>query len=465
MQALRHITVETVEGYRHGRLPPPELLAALAHADACEECRARLAGAAGLDDAFAKVREEFGHDEGPGHLPYDQLTAFVDGSLDVVTQEIAESHLAVCAECAGDAEDLRRYQTVAVAVAAPAEPALSGGSPAKASDAWRLRLSSLRLTLSRTSFVPAAAAAALLVAALFGIWAASRRSVAPVPAPVARMNPVESPATSPTPTSLARNVERQDEPVAVLSPHRPPRPTPQSFAISPGAEATHVALNDGGGQVAFDARGGLRGLEALSPEARGAVSRSLETRRVVTPRVLDDLAGGANGVLMSGATNAGGQAGSSFDLVAPVGRVVREDRPVLRWRPLAGAVSYRASLVDSNFGVVAESMSTEATEWTLPAPLARGRTYYWQVTATLAGGGEVMTPRTPAPRARFRVLEQTAADELRRLEETAPESHLARGVLYARAGLVAEAEAEFRKLVALNPRSQVARQLLQSVRR
>jgi tetratricopeptide (TPR) repeat protein len=121
--------------------------------------------------------------------------------------------------------------------------------------------------------------------------------------------------------------------------------------------------------------------------------------------------------------------------------------------------------VDSNFQVAAESAPTDANEWALPVPLGRGRNYYWQVTATLAGGEEVISPRTPAPRAKFRVLDAEAADELRRLEEAAPESHLARGVLYARAGLIEEAEAEFRKLVALNPRSPVARRLLRSVGR
>jgi hypothetical protein len=224
-------------------------------------------------------------------------------------------------------------------------------------------------------------------------------------------------------------------------------------------------LNDGGGRVVFDARGGLRGLEALSPDARTAVRRSLSTRRVDTSRVLDGLARDAAGVLMSGEATSGERAGVPFALIGPVGKVVREDRPVLRWRPLAGAVSYKAAVVNSKFQVVAESRPTIANEWASPVVLQRGQTYYWQVTATLADGSETTSPRSPAPQAKFRVLEQTTEDELRRLEESTPESHLARGVLYAQAGLVEEAAAEFSELVNLNPRSPVAHKLLQSVRR
>jgi hypothetical protein len=465
MQALEHITGETAERYRLKLLPPAHILAAQAHAALCEECRARLAGAFTLDAALTTVRAEFsGPDGEPEHLPYEHLTAFVDGSLDDVTREIAESHLAVCAECAGDAEDLRQYQTIAAHAPAGLTPS-GGGSPAKTPGAWWRRLSSLNFIPSLGVLVPTAAAATLVVAALLGLWVASRRSAAP--GPVARMKPAENRAAAPTPESPAREVERRGELVATATPGQPPRPTPQHKAPSPAhsANASRVALDDGGGLVTFDARGDLRGLEALSPEARSAVRRSLETRRAETPRLLDGLAGAEGGVLMSEATAGGERAGVPFALVGPVGRVVREDRPALRWRPLAGAVNYRASVVDSNFQVVAESGPTRATEWTPAAPLGRGRTYYWQVTATLADGAEVISPRTPAPRVKFRVLEESASQELRRLEESAPESHLARGVLYARAGLVEEAAAEFRKLVTLNPRSPVARKLLQGVSR
>ena len=488
MRASGHITAETVESYRRSLLPPAELLAAQAHAALCEECRARLAGAVGLDAAFRHVHAELDGPRGRGeeleHLPYERLAAFVDGSLDAVARELAESHLAVCAECAGDVDDLRRYQPIVADARTPPTPS-AVGSPAKASGAWLRLLSSLDFILRPRWFMPAAAAAAVVVAVLLGLWAVSRRSAAPDSDGSARINPaggndtaqsrstppvinaLENPTPAPTPESPASSNVRQDELATAPQQSQPPQQVKKitSGTAAPEALASYVLLNDGGGQVAFDARGGLRGLEALSPDARAAVRRSLSTRRVETPRVADGLARGASGVLMSGDATSGGRAGVPFALVGPVGKVVREDRPVLRWHPLAGAVSYKAAIVNSKFQMVAEGSPSNATEWAPPVALTRGQTFYWQVTATLADGSETTSPRSPAPQAKFRVLERAAEDELRRLEESAPESHLARGVLYARAGLVEEAAAEFRKLVNLNPRSPVARQLLRSVRK
>jgi Flp pilus assembly protein TadD len=63
---------------------------------------------------------------------------------------------------------------------------------------------------------------------------------------------------------------------------------------------------------------------------------------------------------------------------------------------------------------------------------------------------------------RFAVLSTENFQELTSLQKS--NSHLALGVSYARAGLLNEAEREFQSLVKLNPQSELARKLLQSVR-
>jgi hypothetical protein len=79
-------------------------------------------------------------------------------------------------------------------------------------------------------------------------------------------------------------------------------------------------------------------------------------------------------------------------------------------------------------------------------------------------GREVISPAPPAPEARFKILEAGRAEELGRSLDAAGASHLARGVLYARAGLLDDAEREIEALLRDNPRSNAARKLLRSLR-
>jgi hypothetical protein len=88
--------------------------------------------------------------------------------------------------------------------------------------------------------------------------------------------------------------------------------------------------------------------------------------------------------------------------------------------------------------------------------------YVWQVTA-IKDGKEVISPIAPAPEARFKILEAAKVEQLRRVESGHPASHLARGISYAEAGLLGDAEREFRALLAGNPQSDAARKLLRSV--
>ncbi len=62
-------------------------------------------------------------------------------------------------------------------------------------------------------------------------------------------------------------------------------------------------------------------------------------------------------------------------------------------------------------------------------------------------------------------MDENALDEVTRMEKSGVKSHLARGVIYAQAGLLDEAGTEFEALVQDNPRSQLARRLLNSVKK
>ena len=95
--------------------------------------------------------------------------------------------------------------------------------------------------------------------------------------------------------------------------------------------------------------------------------------------------------------------------------------------------------------------------------MPRGRDYSWQV-AAFVEGGEVTAPEPPAPEARFRVIEPSLLDETRRGLEACGDSHLLRGLLYARTGLLDEAERELGALVEANPGSAVAEELVRNVR-
>jgi hypothetical protein len=214
---------------------------------------------------------------------------------------------------------------------------------------------------------------------------------------------------------------------------------------------------DNGREVKLDSRGNLVGLDELTPSARTAVRTVLNAGILPKPRVLEELSAPAIKLM--------GQAGGepSFELTSPLGIVVVADRPTLRWRPLGGADSYTVSVFDPEFNRVARSAPQTATEWTVTLPLRRGGVYSWEVTA-LKDGREITSPVAPAPRAQFKILEAETLEQLAAVEKSRAPSHLALGVMYARSGLLGEAEREFQKFVKDNPRSRLAKRLLHTVR-
>jgi hypothetical protein len=226
---------------------------------------------------------------------------------------------------------------------------------------------------------------------------------------------------------------------------------------SPSPAAISLSLEDGGRRVTLDEQGHLKGLPALSAEQEASVRASLQTGQLETPPFLAGLVG-EPGTLLGTTTEK-----DALRLVDPLGTAVETDQPTLRWRPLEGATSYTAAIFDARLNPVATSPAMTSTEWTVPKRLPRGQDYSWQVTA-LQDGREITAPAPPAPEARFRVLEESLAEEMRTARQAYAGSHLALGLLYARTGLVLEAERELGALAAANPQSSLARDLLKQLK-
>lgn len=352
------------------------------------------------------------------HLESGQVAAYVDDGLDEIEREMADVHLEICARCREDVssfiEDRER----------PALGERINVAPRGPGARWEW-LSGLI-----TNWKPAFA---VTVFVTFGIAALTLVFV--------KRGGVDY---------------RRDDPTATAS----PSPT-LNVAASPSPPAVNdvvVSLNDKGREVLLDSSGQVTGIAGIPPRIELAIKEVLLAKGVGKPRVLTRL----DGVLAK--LRAGETGKMPFKLLSPAGVVIAESRPTFRWAALDGATGYRVFIADlkGREAVVSEPLSANVSEWTPTKPLKRGRIYSWAVTATV-NGKEVTSPGASGPEVKFKILEEEKARELRLLKK-GRRSHLALGVYYANAGMVAEAEREFQALANENPSSPIATKLLRTVR-
>ena len=160
----------------------------------------------------------------------------------------------------------------------------------------------------------------------------------------------------------------------------------------------------------------------------------------------------------------GDQQGNNFSLIAPVGKVIISDRPTFRWSRLEGATGYVVEVYDEGFNLAAASLKLTGNSWVASQPLKRGAIYSWQVKA-IKDDQEFKSPRPPAPQAKFRILDQARLNEIEQAQRAYATSHLTLGLLYAQAGLLDEAEQQFRALRKSNPDSTLVQKLLSQINR
>ena len=421
-----HLSNQELEQYRRSALPPLELLAADDHLAECASCRARLAEAVPVVQAWQALQAALpASAEADAHLSYEVLAALVDAQLPEPERRAAAQHLAACALCAAEREDLQATRAALSAAASKELPVSETVPPVTEPASWLAQVQTLFAW--RWPVLAGVSALILLVSWwLVSWWLLTPRRPQPMPPDIV--------SASPTPTAVP--VEASPAPTSNIS-------------------ANVLALNDGGGQVRLDAQGSLSFPQPLPAAYEQMIKRALTAGRVETPA----LAGlnAKSGSLM------GGNAGVAFTLFAPLAQVSESARPQFRWQALAGAEGYLVTVYDSAFNKVAVSPLLTSTEWQPAQPLPRGATYSWQVKAR-KDGQEVAAPVPPAPEAKFKVLERSKFEEVVQARRQFAGSHLALGLLYAQAGLLPEAERELQSLADANRNSALARKLLQSVK-
>lgn len=404
-----HPSSEQLNLYERRALAPDAFLSIHRHVSGCTVCSEQCNSAITAKKDYETLLTALMPDplDEPYHLTKGEVAGYVKSELDDIASETAASHLEVCGECALAVKEAR---PVAIS-----EKANAGFIASLRAWARPVQFASLVLVVL-----------GLIAIALLLISMANRH---PVPDQSANLNvnhELASPQPPPDQSSNTKNAPPANE------------PTPQP---NNGSEEQRTA----------------EALAAISPAAHDAIVASLTTQRIEKPQFLTALTGRSD--TLRGTSNDG----VPFPLLTPVGQVVRNRNPTFTWKPLAGASHYVVTVVDDKMNEVATSEPLTSTQWRVPVTLKWGRRYSWQVTA-VKDGKEIVSPVLPAPQARFMIVDEARAAELRQVEQAFPNYHLGLGILYARAGLLDEAEREFQAELKANSNSGVARKLLDSVR-
>ena len=110
-KVVTHLTTSQVDAYWARRLAPADLLSLGRHIELCQPCRGALLAAA-PPAILPDLGDSAGQDDGSagGHLEYEQVKRYIETGGAPDDTGAIEGHLAVCADCRADVEDLRRFR-------------------------------------------------------------------------------------------------------------------------------------------------------------------------------------------------------------------------------------------------------------------------------------------------------------------------------------------------------------------
>jgi anti-sigma factor RsiW len=103
----QHLHRDDLDRLRVGRLPAAEVLAIADHLAACDECRESCFSGPPTDDAAKRLLSIL-PDDAADHPDLDSLLfPYADGTLSAAARDEVEAHLAACAMCRADVDELR----------------------------------------------------------------------------------------------------------------------------------------------------------------------------------------------------------------------------------------------------------------------------------------------------------------------------------------------------------------------
>lgn len=413
-----HLSTEEIRGYLRRRLTRDDFDRVGEHVHSCKICYRDF-----LAELQYRFPIEIDLDELAGlkgwHLEGEELAAYVEGRMDELNFECASLHLEECGSCMEKTSAAFEYRLE--------NPRLSTIARRKQPSTWSRYVHGFQ-SISSPRLQLATAAVLLLGLALF-MWAllqptSEKSQLAGTPPPETR-SPNPSPhqpmvPVQPGPGSGSDNRHNVDEPM------------PEQLAANANSERHGVGRQEEG------------------------IERALIAQNLALPLAIEML-----DRTPSIAVRGNPASIQSFAVVRPFATAISNDRPTFSWTALNGATSYRVSVFDADLHLIETSKPLDETQWMMPDHLQPGIVYTWTVTA-LKDGQEIVAPAPPA-RAEFKILGKPELRKLNRMISTTS-SHATRGVLYAGAGLLDDAEKEFRSHLKLQPADGRAKRLLRIVR-
>ena len=411
-----HLSTEEIRGYLRRRLTRDDFNRVGEHVHSCASC---------YQDFLAELQERFpieiDLDELAGlkgwHLEGEELAAYVEGRMDELNFECASLHLEECGSCMEKASAAFEYRLE--------YPRLVTNARLKQPSTWSRYLPSvLSISLPRLRL---AAAAVLLFALALIAWTVLQSKSEK--SQLAGARPPET--VSPDPT-----------------PHQPTVPVQPGPGV--GSDIDPKIDRAAPGQVAANSQGHGTGHQ------EDEIERALIAKNLAMPPAIEMLE-------RTPAIAVRGNRASiqSFTIVRPFTTLINNDRPRFSWTTLSGATSYTVSVYDADLHLVETSEPLQETQWLMPNRLEAGIVYTWTVTA-LKDGQEIIAPASPA-RAEFKILGKPELRKLNRMVNRTT-SHAVRGVLFAKAGLLDEAEKEFQTHLDLRPADERVKGLLRIVK-